>query len=431
MSNPTLKKLLTYVSKVYGIGEKIKGVKDERKQPQIHASVVFKVMLLGFLLRMESFNELNQWVRYGRFRKLLPGVRLPYVDTIRESLSQYDLEPLQETQKGIVQKAKRNHVFQQGKMGDHVVVALDGVELFESEIKQCDDCLTRQGKDGHTHYFHRSVACMTVGSDPHIVLGLENLHPRQDQAAKDEGELTGGKRLLQKLYDTHHHFADVIVADALYLNAPFIKQVQSIHMDAVIRAKDERLHIVKDALGLFKQREADKKWTVTDPDPKAKRKKKRAKHIDVQAWDDEGFVMKDVNEPVRFLRFVEMITETIYRGKTSKRETTTKEVWIVTTLGKHVPAKEVWKMIHQRWDIENNGFRELKTKWKINHCFMHDPKAIEAILLFIVIAFNLFQLYIFRRVKGFRDLPMTQKFFVEELRFQAISIDTPLQALLE
>jgi IS4 transposase len=88
-------------------------------------------------------------------------------------------------------------------------------------------------------------------------------------------------------------------------------------------------------------------------------------------------------------------------------------------------------MIHRRWDIENNGFRELKDKWHIDHCFMHDPQAIEAILFFMVIAFNLFQLYIFRRVKGFRDLPMTQEFFVEELRFQAVLIETPLQFLLK
>lgn len=69
-------------------------------------------------------------------------------------------------------------------------------------------------------------------------------------------------------------------------------------------------------------------------------------------------------------------------------------------------------MIHKRWDIENNGFRELKTKWHINHCFMHDSRAIEAILLFIVIAFILFQLYLFRRIQGFRKLRITQSLLV-------------------
>ena len=43
---------------------------------------------------------------------------------------------------------------------------------------------------------------------------------------KDEGELTGGKRLIERLKKRHGHFADVIVADALYLNAPFINTLK-------------------------------------------------------------------------------------------------------------------------------------------------------------------------------------------------------------
>ena len=36
---------------------------------------------------------------------------------------------------------------------------------------------------------------MTVGKAPHVILGQEMLRPR-DGAEKDEGELTGGKRLI-------------------------------------------------------------------------------------------------------------------------------------------------------------------------------------------------------------------------------------------
>lgn len=47
--------------------------------------------------------------------------------------------------------------------------------------------------------------------------------------------MTGGKRLIQHLNQKYGHFADVIVADALYLNAPFINTVLGCGMDAVIR----------------------------------------------------------------------------------------------------------------------------------------------------------------------------------------------------
>lgn len=430
MSRPWLGHLLTYVSTVYGIGKKIKQAKDGKKKPQVLPSTIFCVMLLGFLFRMESFNQLNGWLHNGRFRKLLKGVRLPFIDAIRESLRTYDLTVLQQTHQQIFQQARRNRVLRQGTIGGYVVVGLDGVELFESTKKCCEHCLSKE-IDGVVHYFHRAVGCMTVGSDPHLVIGVESLHPKTDGSNKDEGELTGTKRLLKRLYQEYHHFADVVVADALYANAPFIETVLAIKMDAVIRIKDKRMHIVKDAMGMFQKRAADDRWVVEDPKPQANRQKRRARRIEVQAWDEDGFEMTGLSRTVRFLRFVETITETVYEGGKEKRRTVTKEVWVVTTLGKHVPASVIWEMIHKRWDIENNGFRELKTKWHIDHCFMHQEQAIEAIMYFIVIAFNLFQLFLFRRVQGFRELHMTQAMVVEEMRLQALTVETPLRWQLE
>ena len=83
------------------------------------------------------------------------------------------------------------------------------------------------------------------------------LKPR-DGAEKDEGELTGGKRLIKRLRQRHVHFADVIVADALYLNAPFINTVKENGLDAVIRLKDEKRLIFQDAEG-FLTREKGKR----------------------------------------------------------------------------------------------------------------------------------------------------------------------------
>lgn len=51
------------------------------------------------------------------------------------------------------------------------------------------------------------------------------LEPKNDGSDKDEGEITGGKRLIRKLYGKFHHFADIIVADALYCKAPWLKEV--------------------------------------------------------------------------------------------------------------------------------------------------------------------------------------------------------------
>jgi hypothetical protein len=104
------------------------------------------------------------------------------------------------------------------------------------------------------------------------------LEPKNDSSDKDEGETTGAKRLINNLYKKYHHFADIIVADALFCKSTWIKEVLSIGMNAVVRVKDERLHIVKDALALFKCREANKEWIV---------KKGNKKYTIIKAWDED------------------------------------------------------------------------------------------------------------------------------------------------
>lgn len=76
---------------------------------------------------------------------------------------------------------------------------------------------------------------------------------------KDEGELTGAKRLIRHLKKRHGHFADVIMADALYLNAPFINTLKECGLETVIRLKDERRLLFQDAESMFQQDEGRKR----------------------------------------------------------------------------------------------------------------------------------------------------------------------------
>ena len=172
MSKQWLKQLLIYINKVYNISELMKRAKDSRIMPQIPVQAVFFTVLMGFLLRMKSFNSLNHWLHAKRFKKLVPRkIRLPYIDTIRRSLSGWDMSEQKRSHQAVIEKCRRNKVFRKGTIGGLIVVAIDGVEVFESIHKCCDECLTRV-IDGVTHYFHRFVVCMTVGSDPHIIFGL-------------------------------------------------------------------------------------------------------------------------------------------------------------------------------------------------------------------------------------------------------------------
>lgn len=406
MSKSYLKQLLTYINRVYDIGKKINTLKDRRIKSPVKFSTITFCVLFGFMLQIRSFNRLQHWLEKNKFKKVLPKkTKTPRIDAVRRCLNNFDLDGLKNINKHIIKTTIKNKVFRNGTIDGLKVAAIDGVELFDSIKKSCKNCLTRVDKNGITHYFHRSVVCAMIGSDPHTVLDQEMLEPKKDGSNKDDGEITGGKRLIRRLYKEYHHFADIIVADALYCKSTWIKEVLSIGMDAVVRVKERRLNIVKDALALFKCREADKYWTV---------KKNINTYRNIKAWDDDNFQISDSDIKVRFIKFI----EEIHTG--DKIEF--KEGWIITT-DEFVSVETLWKIMHKRWDIENNVFHQLKTEWHLDHCFFHSPTGVETVLMFMIIAFNLMQLYFFRCIRGFREKNMLQIDVVEDIRDERFTID--------
>ena len=76
------------------------------------------------------------------------------------------------------------------------------------------------------------------------------------------------------------------------------------------------------------------------------------------------------------------------------------------------------KALRARWHIENTAFHQWVTYWNLNHVFRHTANAINAILVIWVLAFNLLQFFIYRRLKRPRrpkDPTYTIRNIVEEM----------------
>lgn len=269
-------------------------------------------VFIFLLLQYESFHTFFSAPESmkKRLRHCIRG-RIPKVDAVRDALSLTDPEETEAILNAVVSKIRKNAVLRGGTIGGYVTAAIDGVELFCSRKKRCGKCLSRTTASGETEYFHKSIVCATIGSSPHLILGQDMLEAR-DGSEKDEGELTGGKRLIERLYHQHGHFADVIVADALYLNAPFLKVVLDCHMDAVIRLKEERRLIYQDAEKLFEKGEGKKEGFCRD------RRK-------IECWDLEGFRIEGLEKEVRVVRYRE---ENIKTGEVNwiRLVTTSREI---------------------------------------------------------------------------------------------------------
>nr|WP_268064296.1 transposase [Clostridium estertheticum] len=78
--------------------------------------------------------------------------------------------------------------------------------------------------------------------------------------------------------------------------------------------------------------------------------------------------------------------------------------------------------MHKRWDIENNAFHQLKTEWHLDHCFLHGPTGVETVLMFIIIAFNLMQLYFFKCIRSFTKKRMLQIDIIEDIRDEYMEV---------
>ena len=373
------------MTRVYKIPQKTKGLPDKRERKSIPLFNIVMPVLLFLMLQYESFHTVFSAPESmsKRLRNCIKG-KIPKVDAVRDLLSRIDPEEIQKIHEEMIDTVKKNRIFREGTIGGYVVAGIDGVELFSSTKKSCPDCLTRKNRAGETEYFHRSVVCMTVGKSPHVILGQEMLKPR-DGAEKDEGELTGGKRLIERLRRRHGHFADVIVADALYLNAPFINTIKENGLETVIRLKDEKRLIFQDAEGLFNRGKGKK-----EPFQRGK------KTIEVR--DLSKFEIENCPYRLRVVRYHESWKE---NGKDVERR-----MWLVTTL-EQTDHRVLWEMMNRRWDIEENGFHQLKTYYHAKHCYCHT--AVETIFNLMIIGFNLRELYLYRRIQKFEGSGITRK----------------------
>lgn len=406
---------------VFQINKEVNNLSDKRqKKCPIMLKTVIITLLVGLALQKPSLNAIFTHNSFRRRAKNLfvSGIKLAKLDAARAIIEKVDTAELRAMTVNAVENIRRNKVFRKGTIDGLVVGAIDGVELFNSYNRCCKECLERthnKGKENEkTEYFHRAVVCMTVGTDPHIILGEEMLHPR-DGSEKNEGELTGGKRLIENLYKRHHHFVDVVVGDALYLNAPFINTVTSKNIDVVIRSKDPDRVLMREAFGVIEGKECSASFKVSKDIMEDEVKEGKEK-IKVEVWEVKDLEMNGVEKPLRFLQFKE--TRNINRRKPQKDENgkktgkselvkaeETRMVWVFTTL-ETASAKTIWRIMHRRWDIENNGFRQLKTYYHTSHCFDHN--AVENIFLLNILAFNLREMFLFKRLRKFKASKRTR-----------------------
>ncbi|MDF2505716.1 hypothetical protein [Clostridium sp.] len=105
MGKNYLKQILTYINKVYDIGKKINTLENKKVKSLVKISTISFIVLLGFMLKIRSFNKLKHWIKRNKFKKVLPKKTLiPDIDPIHRSLSDFDLDGLKVMNNHVIKK---------------------------------------------------------------------------------------------------------------------------------------------------------------------------------------------------------------------------------------------------------------------------------------------------------------------------------------
>ena len=367
---------------------------DGRLKPRIPTANIWLSAFLMFVLRLRSFNGLEQELRRARRLESFVGTRKPSADTIGRVLSGFHCAEIRRIVVEINRGAWRRKAIHPRVGESYRVVAVDGHELWASRARCCQQCSVREVTVGKgekkrkvKEYYHRVVVAQWVGVTPPAILDVELIKT-------GEGEVVAAKRLLERIFLNYSRLVDVITADALYLEAPFICTVLGAGKHFVIVMKQEKRDLHHDADRL----RALLKPQIIEQGSKT-----------IQMWDiPELTSFGTLGKAVRVVwAEEETVKHKIIGG--SLTEVQERETWIwVTDLQANVPASKIRQWGHDRWNLENRGFNELVNLWNMDHCFIHNTTAIEVLLLTLSLAFLLTYLFYERNLKCPARLFMTR-----------------------
>jgi hypothetical protein len=282
------------------------------------------------------------------------------------------------------------------------------MSFFPSRHRCCPQCLQRRlvvkGEEV-VEYYHRGVVFYLVGFRSAIPLDVEMLRP-------GEGELTAAQRLLPRVVESYGRFFRVVLADALFFNAPFFNLCRGLRKEVITVLKDEDRALFQDALGVF---------SFTEPQLWEQRNQK------IRAWDAEGFTTAEgIEVPLRVLRTEEVVTRRHRDAEGWIQEDETHHwEWVTTLPADQLSTRLLWQIGHSRWEIENDLFHTLATYWSLDHCFRHEATAILNFILTLFIAFVLLQSFYLGNLKLQRRIQLTLIGVAVELALGLAAMDGP------
>jgi len=270
-----------------------------------------------------------------------------------------------------------------------LVISIDGVEHFCSTNVHCNHCTIRAHRNGETSYHHAGLAAVLVHPDQEEVFTLD-FEPilNADGSKKNDCERNAAKRLCQDLHERYPDLKPILVEDALYANAPHIRQITGYGWLFVLNVKPDSHESLERQIAGRKASGQVKELRITDP--------QGIKHY--FAWTNDLCLCESaIDVSVNYLLY----------EQTDKKGKVTRWTWITNIPLNARSVEAVMRAGRARWKIENETFNTLKNQgYNFEHNYGHGKQNLATNLaLMMFLAFTEDQMIqrcwrLFRQVRG-------------------------------
>jgi hypothetical protein len=366
----------------------ISHISDPREADNINLnytlSSYLSTMILGICQGATTMRQITLFSQDQSVREqiafLFGGGDTPQSQNAFTSLSrQLNPQEFQQQYQVIFHDLHESRALEPFMINNMMIGAIDGIELHNhlytdlQNVTPCSHCLKRVHKKG-TEYereecFHRHVVMSLVGHPGSLFMAQEPMYPSED--GHDKGsEKKAAKRLLKRFSENGFlELLDVVVCDALYADADFLRSASSYGVMPVIRIKQENYKIMKEVNDLCEHIP----FSTEVYDEERKRHYQYCVFEHLTSWNSYKGELCIVG-----------IHERLSHGVVQKSRWVFPQEYAVKLLPPLV--REVG---HLRWQEEINEFKLANQHFDIKHVLHHEPNSIELFLFlkFFVLTF--------------------------------------------
>jgi Transposase DDE domain len=380
-----LAQFLGYVTKVFSFGRMVRSMRCGRPYPSIPTRCLFLSLVLGVVMRVSSYLDLSKQTKRRRWQHLIHWGKRISEDAFYYISERFYLEDLRQNLAQTNKSLKANKALESCKINGLLFLSLDANEHFHSRSRCCPCCCQREMEEndaqGQKHkfieYYHRYVFAQINGPKFNTLLDLEPIRP-------GEAEAQAALRVLGRIRRIYGvRFFDAVTFDSWYVQGPFLKAVEKLGWQWTVVLKQERMEVFQEARALSLGQKPALKF------------EDQARGRRVKLWE-----VKDLNfsesygGKVRVVHSEEhWVEKKVVGGKKLSQPQLTHWWWMASAGLNDYGCQLVYEGGHRRWGIENKAFNELTQFYHLEHCYHHEPVAMLAQMLILLLGFVLFSAY--------------------------------------